>query len=477
MKKNKRTVTAKKSAKPRGAIRDAHVAKEQALQEAFDDISIVHELNIAAARGDRLEAILNILAEKTKRTFQSHGATVYLLSPNKRFLTLLPTPAIRTIVQTLRSTFKIPIPDSITIVLHEDSYYREIIKKGTPGILHDERSINRMIHEFGDDPVLSKLVPKIHKFLHIGSVMYAPLIVANEPIGIIDISRKTPFTDHDLERFEFIAQGIISILSLRKSQHAYNEGRELFTEFVRSVDEGFVFCDGNLNVTEVNEYLLKLFSMKRNDILGMNLVDFNLGALESGRYDAYLKVLQTGEPVTFDRVPTPPEFGDRHLRIKACRIGDNLILIIHDITDQHLEEQRLRESETEMRSIIENQTDLICRFTPDKILTFVNSAYCDYFGKSKWELIGTNFLDLIIERDRHYIITEIDKLDRKNPVNKLEEQIILPDGTVRWQQWINRAVFDETGTIIEFQSVGRDITDLKIREPTKKKSTGNSNKH
>ncbi|MBN2620509.1 PAS domain S-box protein [candidate division WOR-3 bacterium] len=470
MKKKKRTIAVKMTKKQRDPVLEKHMKKARMLQQALDDISIVHALNIASAHGDSLDTILNILTERTKKAFQSRGASVYMLSPNKRSLTLLLTPMIKAIIKTMKSTFKIPVPDAITIILHENSYYREIIDRGMPGIIDDDRSIKRMIQEFSDDPVLSKLIPKIHKFLQIRSVMFAPLIVADEPIGIIDISRKTPFTDHDLKRFAFIAQGIIPILSLYKSQRAYDEGRELFTEFVHAADQGFVFCDSNLNITDINDHLLRIFNLEKNDILGMNLIDLNLGALESGRYDEYLKVLQTGEPVTFTKVPTPPEFGDRYLRVKARRIGDNLILIVDDITDQHLDEQILRESETRMRSIIENQTDLICRFTANKILTFVNTAYCEYFGKSKWELIGTSFLDLIAEKDRSFVIADIDRLDLEHQVGTLEERVLMPDGSIRWQQWINRAVFDETGTIIEYQSVGRDITDLKIGKTKSKKN-------
>ena len=40
----------------------------------------------------------------------------------------------------------------------------------------------------------------------------------------------------------------------------------------------------------------------------------------------------------------------------------------------------------------------------------------------------------------------------------------MPDGSVRWHQWSDRAVFDEAGALAEYQSVGRDITDKKTVE-------------
>lgn len=34
-------------------------------------------------------------------------------------------------------------------------------------------------------------------------------------------------------------------------------------------------------------------------------------------------------------------------------------------------------------------------------------------------------------------------------------------GTHNWQEWKNIAVFDESGNIVEFQAIGRDITEIK----------------
>jgi PAS domain S-box-containing protein len=45
-----------------------------------------------------------------------------------------------------------------------------------------------------------------------------------------------------------------------------------------------------------------------------------------------------------------------------------------------------------------------------------------------------------------------------------EHQVIAPNGEIHWQQSTNRAIFDDEERIIEFQSVGRDITDRKRAE-------------
>ena len=55
-------------------------------------------------------------------------------------------------------------------------------------------------------------------------------------------------------------------------------------------------------------------------------------------------------------------------------------------------------------------------------------------------------------------------MSREHPVAVIENRVIAPGGTIRWQQWTNRLLFDDQGRIVELQSIGRDITDRKAAE-------------
>jgi PAS domain-containing protein len=48
--------------------------------------------------------------------------------------------------------------------------------------------------------------------------------------------------------------------------------------------------------------------------------------------------------------------------------------------------------------------------------------------------------------------------------------VITPQGEIRWQQWMDSAILDEAGEVVELQSVGRDITDQKRPEGALKES-------
>ncbi|MBD2041954.1 PAS domain S-box protein [Microcoleus sp. FACHB-672] len=151
---------------------------------------------------------------------------------------------------------------------------------------------------------------------------------------------------------------------------------------------------------------------------------------------------------------------------KAIRLDG----ISTDITEGKQAQEALLTSEKHYRAIVEDQTELICRFLPNGSLTFVNDAYCRYFNKQREQLIGDRFMSAIPEREQAIVLKNLKSVSLKNPVLTWENRLVLPNGEIRAQQWTNRAIFDESGDVIEFQAVGRDITQRKRAEAALRKS-------
>jgi PAS domain S-box-containing protein len=141
-----------------------------------------------------------------------------------------------------------------------------------------------------------------------------------------------------------------------------------------------------------------------------------------------------------------------------------VITVATDISDRKNAENALRQSEARYRAIVEDQTELICRYLPDGKMTFVNQAYCRYFGLQPEDLLGKSFMPLVPEEDRSCFPELYAALSVENPFFTCEHRVILPSGEIRWQQWTDRAIFDETGQILEYQAVGRDVSDRKAAE-------------
>ena len=58
------------------------------LRQRTEDMSVVHAINATANRGEELQEILDVFSEKTKGIFSGFGATVYLLSKDKKKLVM-----------------------------------------------------------------------------------------------------------------------------------------------------------------------------------------------------------------------------------------------------------------------------------------------------------------------------------------------------------------------------------------------------
>jgi len=124
----------------------------------------------------------------------------------------------------------------------------------------------------------------------------------------------------------------------------------------------------------------------------------------------------------------------------------------------------LADSELRYRNIVEDQTEFISRFLPDGTHVFVNEAYCRYFGLKRDDLLGHRFRPDIPADDKERVSNFFASLTPDNPVNIIEHRIIMQDGSIRWQRWSDRAIFDPLGKVTEYQSVGRDVTDKKDAE-------------
>ena len=132
-----------------------------------------------------------------------------------------------------------------------------------------------------------------------------------------------------------------------------------------------------------------------------------------------------------------------------------------DITERKRAEAALRASEARFRAIIEDQTEFISRFTPDFEITFVNNAYAAQQRRSREELIGSSLLDLMNEEQQRQFKAQLAALTPEAPTISYEMDTILADGSRGWEQWTDRALFDAEGRLVEYQSVGRDITEAR----------------
>jgi len=132
-----------------------------------------------------------------------------------------------------------------------------------------------------------------------------------------------------------------------------------------------------------------------------------------------------------------------------------------DVTDRRQQEAALKRSEARYRDVVESQSSFVCRFLPDATLTFVNSSWCAFLGRSRVELSGTNFFELLPRAARTAARQAMAQALFSSGSAEWECEVARSDGTRGWHHWVCHALEGEPR---ELQAIGYDVTDLKRAE-------------
>ncbi len=123
---------------------------------------------------------------------------------------------------------------------------------------------------------------------------------------------------------------------------------------MESATDGFALYDSELYLLEVNDALVDRFlpeGVKKEDLIGKHITEF---APDTNKtyYDAFRKVLKTGEPLSMDDYEPPSEYSRNgaHANIQAFKVGDGLGVIMTDITERARVEDELRRRDAELEN-------------------------------------------------------------------------------------------------------------------------------
>jgi len=330
------------------------------------------------------------------------------------------------------------------------------------------------------EPTLSFHIDKQHDILGLVTFIISCIVIT--AIGELTVRHRKLLYDQ-ANRIVKANESLLSEISKReKIENDLRESKEKIRVTLNSIGDAVIATDVLGHITSMNPAATRFTAWPESDAIGRPLAEvFHIinALTREPVADPVRHVLETGEvvglanhTVLIDRNGKEYQIADSAAPIRNTS-GETLgvVLVFSDVTEEYAARetiveflQRIKESEELYRSMVEEQTDLVSRFAPDGTFLFVNPMYCNFFDKTREELVGNKWQPVVIEDDLPIIEEKLARLSPENPVVTIENRILNSKGEVRWVQFSNRAFFDDKGSIREIQSVGRDVTDRKLAE-------------
>jgi len=254
----------------------------------------------------------------------------------------------------------------------------------------------------------------------------------------------------------------------KQAEEALRASEERFRSYFEQGLMGMAVTRIDKQWREVNNRLCDILGYSREELLTMKWTDAtHPDDLEAGLLQFNRMVAGEIDHYTQDKrfIHKNGEVIYATVFIRCFRRNDgtidHILALIEDTTGRKLAEMALRQSEERYRAVLEDQTEVISRFTADGTFTFVNEVYCRFFGKTAHELLGRNWQPVALADDLPMIEEQLRAMSPDNPIAVIENRVHSGLGEVRWMQFVNRGFFDRGGRLTEVQSVGRDITKRK----------------
>lgn len=215
--------------------------------------------------------------------------------------------------------------------------------------------------------------------------------------------------------------------------------------------------------------------MTKEEQLGRGLCELLPNYKASGLFDAYCRVVETGEPLVQDSLTYEDDYNGEYLRrtfeLRAVKLGNGIAATWRNITDRKVAEDELFRRKQEFKALVENSPDVVSRLDANLRHLYVSPAVKRITGLQPEDFIGKNHRELgFSEAQSETWQAIIRRVFETGQEQKIEFELTAPTGENRYYQARFVPEFDLNQTVESVLGVTRDITDLKQTEAALRRS-------
>jgi PAS domain S-box-containing protein len=258
----------------------------------------------------------------------------------------------------------------------------------------------------------------------------------------------------------------------REALEALRASEARYRGLVESQIDLIMRCDLDLRLTFVNDAYCQAVRVPREHLLGASLLPL---VHEDDRERALQTLEEVKRPPYRVMLQTRGRGAGRWFEWESCGVLDDHGILVEiqsvgrDVTERQRALEALRASEVRYRGLVESQQELVVRFTPDGRITYANKAGEKKFGMPSEAVVG-QVLPLVHEDDLPRLQSILEEMRHPPYRAGFEIREITPEGW-RWFEWEALAIH-EHGELLEFQAVGRDVTERRAAAEALQKSLG-----
>ncbi len=266
--------------------------------------------------------------------------------------------------------------------------------------------------------------------------------------------------------------GCLALVSdITKRKRAEEELHESETRFRTFVDHAgdalFVQDLGQGTIVDVNREACESLGYTRQELIGNTAVAFHLDS-DRAEMESAVERAATGETV-FDTHWHRRKDGSTfpvevHTSLVSYGGRRFLLNVARDITDRLRAEEAIRQSERQLRDVIEGIPAIASTIRLDGSVEFINKRWQEYTGMSTEESVGLGWQSAGHPQDMgHYLEKRRAALASGHPFED-EARIRSRDGKYRWFLLRGAPLRDARGNIVRWYTTAIDIDDRKRAE-------------
>jgi PAS domain S-box-containing protein len=303
-----------------------------------------------------------------------------------------------------------------------------------------------------------------------GFTMEARFLRARDGAYRWHLNRAVPLKDGQGKVLRFVGTST-DIEDLKRSQDKLQRAEERTRLIVDTALDAVITMDVQGAITSWNKQAEVVFGWNNREAIGQHMSEMIIPERQRADHERGMRhFLATGEgPILRRRMQVTAvrrsgaEF-PVELEIVPLRLGSDWVFsaFIRDITDSKRAEEKLRESEFNLRQLTETIPEMLWSATPEGVIDYCNARVLDYTGFSAEEVMGNGWMKLLHPDD----VAETTKVwmscVRTGAPYRIEVRTFhVADFTYRW--CITRALplRDQQGHILKWHGTIVDMDDWK----------------